>query len=44
MAGKIDTYEQLLLELSPHMDQVTQARIRKALEKVRLIMQYGKRF
>ena len=36
MAGKIDTYEQILLDVTSQVDAVNQARIRRALEKVRV--------
>ena len=34
MSAKVDAYHQLLLEISPSLDASTQARIRRAIEKV----------
>ena len=34
MSSKIDVYEQILQDINSQLDPVTQARIRRALEKV----------
>jgi len=34
MSAKVDVYHQLLMEISPSLDASTQARIKRALEKV----------